>query len=421
MRRTAWTPSASTVDEFDVTLESRGVGVAFQPIVDLSSNETVGFEALARPPVGSSYPDPAALFAEAYRRGLVGELDWVCRAAVFDAALEKRVPPELPLFLNVEPAAMSAPCPTDIIGLFAAATNQCRFIVEVTERSLADDPAGLLVAISLTRDISIGVALDDVGAEPASLALMSLVAPDIIKLDLTLIQARPTKEIARIVNAVLAESERTGAYILAEGIESARHLAAAASMGATLGQGWYFGEPGPLPDGLRPPRHPLRQLATQELTADTPFAIASGSRPSIASSTALLAATSQHLEHEVLHASGPAVLLTGFESTVNFGATIQQRYERLARRTVLTAVFGCGMPRTPGPGIRGADLHPDDPLSREWAVVVVGSHLAAALVARHAEAGGGGQWDAIITHNRDVVVAVAKSMLQRLPPIGPGS
>ena len=52
---------------------------------------------------------------------------------------------------------------------------------------------------------------------------------------------------ARVVGAVLAEAERTGATILAEGIESDRHLRVAQAMGATLGQGWYFGKPEPQP------------------------------------------------------------------------------------------------------------------------------------------------------------------------------
>jgi EAL domain-containing protein (putative c-di-GMP-specific phosphodiesterase class I) len=419
MRKAAWSRSTAS-DEFDVLLESRGLGVAFQPIVELRSGDVVGYEALARPPSGSSFPNAQSLFAEAYRRGRVGELDWVCRAAVFAVALEKKVPHELPLFVNVEPAALSAPCPADIIGLFAAATGQCRFVVEVTERSLADDPAELLAAVGRTRDVSIGVALDDVGADPASLALMSLVAPDVIKLDLSLIQAQPNPEIARIVNAVLAESERTGAVILAEGVESLRHLAVAQSMGAKLGQGWYFGAPAPLPDGLTPPRRPLHLIPAPDGTADTPFAVASQKRAPVASTTELLAATSRHLENEILHTSGKSVLLSSFEDAVNFGPTMRRCYEQLARRTVLTAAFGRGMPPEPGRGIRGVDVHPDDPLCREWTVVVLGSQLAAALIARRgddSDGAGAGQLEAVITHDRELVVAAAKSLLPRLPPL----
>jgi EAL domain-containing protein (putative c-di-GMP-specific phosphodiesterase class I) len=414
-----WTRSNSA-DEFDSLVASRRIAAAFQPIVHIHSGDVVGYEALARPPANSSFPDPASLFAEGYRRGRVGELDWACRAAVCTAVLEKKVPRELPVFVNIEPVALNAPCPADIIGLVAAATNQCRYVVELTERSLADDPAQLLVAVGRTREASVGVALDDVGADPASLALMPLVAPDVIKLDLRLIQARPNEEIAQIVNAVLAESERTGAAILAEGVESARHVAVAQSMGATLGQGMYFGPPAALPDDFDRPNHPLEMINARSWTGDTPFMEASASRVPIAATKELLIATARYLEHEVLHSSDRAVLLSSFMTVANFGPTMQSRYEELARRTVLTAAFGRDMPSEPGQGIRGVDLHPDDPLCREWTVVVLGSQLAAALIARRSDdsqSASPSRLDAIITHDRDLVVAAAKSLIQRLPPL----
>jgi len=407
-------------DEFDELLVSRGVGVAFQPIVELSTGDVVGYEALARPPAGSSFADPAALFAEAYRRGRVGELDWICRAAAFAAALDKNVPPDLPLFLNAEPSAMDAPCPPDLRDLATAATERCQFVIEVTERSLTDDPATLLAAIGRIREVSMALALDDVGADPASLALMPLIAPDIIKLDLRLVQAQPTEEVAWIVSAVLAESERTGALILAEGVETERHVAVARAMGATLGQGWFFGVPAPLPDDLVASRRPLRLAPIPPPPADTPFITAVAHRSPVTSTTELLVATSRHLEHEVLRSAGKAVLLSSFQNATRFTPATRRRYERLARRTVLTTAFGRDMPAEPGRRIRGANLHPDDPLCDEWAVVVVGNQLSAALVARAASESAPGepaQWEVIITHDRDLVLAAAKSLLQRLPAV----
>ena len=49
-----------------------------------------------------------------------------------------------------------------------------------------------------------------------------------------------------MINAVRAEAERSGAVILAEGIETEAHLRRAEAIGARLGQGWLFGRPGPL-------------------------------------------------------------------------------------------------------------------------------------------------------------------------------
>ena len=54
------------------------------------------------------------------------------------------------------------------------------------------------------------------------------------------------------MNAVNAYAESSGALLLAEGIEDSRHLRVALGLGATLGQGWYFGRHrrrGSPPDG----------------------------------------------------------------------------------------------------------------------------------------------------------------------------
>ena len=78
-----------------------------------------------------------------------------------------------------------------------------------------------------------------------SLAFLPLLRPDVVKLDLRLVQERPGPAIAEIMNAVNAHAERTGAVVLAEGIETEEHLVMARALGATLGQGWLFGRPGP--------------------------------------------------------------------------------------------------------------------------------------------------------------------------------
>jgi EAL domain-containing protein (putative c-di-GMP-specific phosphodiesterase class I) len=420
MRRTVWTELRG-LDEFDRMLATRDVEVAFQPIVDLQTRETVGFEGLARPPVGSSYAGPADLFAEAYRRKRVGELDWVCRGAVFEAALTRKLPFEVPLFLNVEPAAMNAPCPADLLGLFAKAIQVGRYVVEITERAMTDDPARLMAAVDRTRDVRIGVALDDIGADPAGLALLPLVAPDIIKLDLSLLQGRPTPEIARVVNVVRAQAERTGALVVAEGVESERHVATARAMGASLGQGWLFGRPGKLPEEIEVPQSPLPTFAPPSTPVDSPFALVAQARTPVVTARELLAATSVYLEDEVRHSSGRAMLMSCFQVCENVTPAIRRRYERLAAQTALTVALGVGMSSQPVRGVRGADLHPDDPLCREWTVVVLDSHHAAALVARRVDDSAPtapGRFEAVVTYDRDTVLAAARSLLSRVPPLG---
>jgi EAL domain-containing protein (putative c-di-GMP-specific phosphodiesterase class I) len=81
------------------------------------------------------------------------------------------------------------------------------------------------------------VALDDVGADPLSLAFMPLLRPDAVKLDLRLVQQRPGPAVVEIMSAVNKYAEHSGALVLAEGIESEQHLTMARALGARLGQG----------------------------------------------------------------------------------------------------------------------------------------------------------------------------------------
>jgi EAL domain-containing protein (putative c-di-GMP-specific phosphodiesterase class I) len=88
-----------------------------------------------------------------------------------------------------------------------------------------------------------------------SLAFLPLLSPDVVKLDLRLVQARASTDVAEIVNAVADHRERTGAVVLAEGIETAAQLAALRELGAELGQGYFLGRPSVASDS-RPQRRP---------------------------------------------------------------------------------------------------------------------------------------------------------------------
>ena len=116
-------------------------------------------------------------------------------------------------------------------------------VIEITEHALVSNPDTLLRALTRFRTQGWGVAIDDVGADSRSLALMPLLYPDIIKLDLRRLQERAPEDIARIVGAVGSESERRQALVLAEGIDSEEQLAAARAFGAQLGQGFLLGAP----------------------------------------------------------------------------------------------------------------------------------------------------------------------------------
>ena len=223
----------------------------FQPIFDLLDLTVVGYEALARGRNGDAGLSPEALFALAREQGRVTELDRACREAALACAQERGLAAPFSLFVNADAGALVEDPPDTPPG-------DLTLIMEVTERALTDRPEPLLRALTRLRTLGWGIALDDVGADSRSLALMPVLYPDVIKLDLRLLLDRSPEDVARVVTAVGAEAEHRMATVLAEGIDSEAQLATARAAGATLGQGFFLGPPAPLPDELPEPGRRLR-------------------------------------------------------------------------------------------------------------------------------------------------------------------
>jgi EAL domain-containing protein (putative c-di-GMP-specific phosphodiesterase class I) len=400
-------------------IDDRAVWTAFQPIVRLETRDVVGYEALSRGPAGTRWQDPIAMFAAARAIGRAGELDWICRAHAHRAAIAAGLDPDLALFVNVEPSTLREPCPPDLLPAFTR-THE-RVIMEFTERDLAGDPAALLTAAAGHRAAGHGLALDDVGAEPASLALMPFVHPDVVKLDMRVLHRPDLEQTAQVVNAVVAHAERTGALIVAEGVEREPHVARALTMGATLGQGWLLGHPATTTQRLAGVRRPVEILPPVEAGAPdrTPFEIVTGNRSPARASKRALITTTRYLESKAADTADPPVVLASFQAAHRFGPQTAHRYALLAKDAPLVAVFGTGFGPEPAPGVRGAALAADDRVRAEWNVIVVGPYFSAALVSR--DLGDAGRerhrrFEFALTYERPVVIEAARALLRRLSP-----
>ncbi|MGN6576983.1 MAG: sensor domain-containing phosphodiesterase, partial [Nocardioides sp.] len=312
----------------------------FQPIVDLDTGAVVAYEALARGPEGP-LQSPVALFGTAREAGRLAELDEACRAAAFRAAVAQRIFDPVPVFVNVEPSVLDSAPLDDLLAIAEGAPGRLRVVLEITERALATRPAELLATVERVRSLGWGVALDDVGADAASLAFMPLLRPDVVKLDLSLVQQRPTPAVAEIMNAVNAYAESSGALLLAEGIEDHRHLAVARGLGATLGQGWLFGRPAAdveppagtsvlaLPDGC----------ATQCRTLASPFACLPPQTRRRRAPKRLLVELSKQLEREAMRLGESCIVAATFQHRRHFTPATAQRYRDLVARVG----FVCGL------------------------------------------------------------------------------
>ena len=387
-----------------------GVEMGFQPVVTLPSRDVIGYEALARGPRGSLVETPGELFAAARGAGRLEELDWLCQSAALRTALEAGLHAPSVLFLNIEPEA-SGFMPLELRSLYARATSQFTVAIEVTERALTERPAALLGHVADMRAMGCAIALDDVGSEIDSLAMMALLHPEVIKLDLALTAAADDEHVAELVTAVSAQAERSGATILVERIETPRQAELVTALGAQLAQGWLFGRRGRLVPAPPPPRQVVVAGPRNDPRDSTPFTIVGERRRTGRAGRELLAGMSRHLELQAHSAGRGALLLASFEHVENFDAATRGRYEALARVVAFVGVVARGMPADPVPGVRGGLLHPADPLSREWSVAVVSPHHAAALCAADE---GGGEFEFVLTHDRELAVAAAASLMTRI-------
>jgi EAL domain-containing protein (putative c-di-GMP-specific phosphodiesterase class I) len=394
---------AATLDSI---FDRSQIQAAYQPIVDLVHGDVVAAEALARWPALSVTPDAA--FEHARSVGRVVELDSLCQRAAIEGMRGSGLPGGFKVFVNVEPGKS--------VAALTERTTGPRLVAEITERALMNNPADLLRSVRRMRDGGCGIALDDVGAVPDSLALLPFLAPDVIKLDISLVQGWPSADQARILTAVAAYAERTGATILAEGIETDIDLHQALALGATLGQGWYFSRPGPLAS-YPPLNEAIPLLAPLADNVDgTPFELLDPRRVRIGSK-GLLLSISRHIEQQGSGLETPPLVLAAFQDAARFTLATARRYTDLAARCPLVVALGAGMTSNPAPGVRGTDLAPRDQLRGEWTIVIVGTHYSGALIAK--DLGDSGpdlqrRYLFALTHDHQTVMSAARMLLGRI-------
>jgi EAL domain-containing protein (putative c-di-GMP-specific phosphodiesterase class I) len=220
-------------------VSGHGVWMVFHPIVDLETREEIGVEALAR--FGSiPMKPPDRWFAEATAL----ELGLQLQLRTLHEALEAL--PKIPdgAFLSVNCSHHAAGSPEFVERLEGV---EDRIVLEITEHEAIEDYGALAEALAPLGDRGLRVAVDDVGAGYASLRHALQLAPDMVKMDISL-----TRDIDRdtgrraLAAALISFAEETSMTIVAEGIETAGELHALRGLGVRYGQGFYLARPAPL-------------------------------------------------------------------------------------------------------------------------------------------------------------------------------
>ncbi len=225
-------------------LRRGAVRILFQPIVELSTRRTVGYEALGRgdhPGLGES---PGELFQAAAALGLEVDLSRLFRRKVVETVAGR--PHFSSVCVNTHPAELSRPGLIESLYELPVGAPHVQFTVEVHEAAIVD-VAGMVALKSALRERGLKLAYDDFGSGQARLLELGEAPPELLKFDIRFIRGVHDAPVSkrRLLRSLVGIVRDLGAEPVAEGIESAEEAAACIDVGFTRAQGYLFGRPRP--------------------------------------------------------------------------------------------------------------------------------------------------------------------------------
>jgi predicted signal transduction protein with EAL and GGDEF domain len=234
-----------------VAVESGAIEAYYQPVVDLRTARSVGFEALARWRHNGEFVGPDVFIPVAARSGLLPALtdhmlDLACaQTAAWSRELGHH---DLRIGVNVSAEGISdEDLPARVARcLHRHALRPHQLTLEVTEGALLADSASATAVARLLGDIDVRLALDDFGSGYSSLLRLKTLPLQSIKIDRRFIDDVDTNsDSQRFLRALLNLSRDLELAIVVEGVERPSQADVLRSLGCTYAQGHLFGRPAP--------------------------------------------------------------------------------------------------------------------------------------------------------------------------------
>lgn len=232
-------PNLLTDAQVRQAIETGAFYPLFQPIYALDDGRLVATEALTRfdshPPV-----PPSHWFAHAARLGLGTTLELM--AIDKSLASVDGLPPDVVLSVNASAATLLDPRLEELLR-----RSRRTVMLELTELEPVADYHRLFAALGRLRAVGARIAIVNVGASLTSLRHIGRLAPEVLKLDGTLVtEGREDPVRWALTKRLLRHARATGTYLVVEGVEDAVELHTWRALGAQAAQGYLLGRPGPL-------------------------------------------------------------------------------------------------------------------------------------------------------------------------------
>jgi diguanylate cyclase (GGDEF)-like protein/PAS domain S-box-containing protein len=225
----------------------------YQPIVEASSMQLVGFEALVRwqRTPGEDLVPPGDFISIAEDTGLIIPIGaWVLEQACRQATTwSSAYGGELPsISINLSIRQLWDAELTETLSRIIAATgiDARRITLEITESMLAENTATTLATLNGLKALGIHLSVDDFGTGYSSLAYLKRFPVDALKIDQTFVSDLASdRQATAIVDAIITLGHGLGLSVIAEGVETKGQLDELLRLGCDQAQGFYLGRPAP--------------------------------------------------------------------------------------------------------------------------------------------------------------------------------
>jgi diguanylate cyclase (GGDEF)-like protein len=225
------------------------LSLVYQPVINLSTAEITGAEALLR------WNHPA--------RGIVGPVDFIPLAedtglivSIGSWALKQaskqlvawrrhRGPMDLTMAVNVSVRQLrSAELLETVHDVVSSGVDPSWLTLELTESMLLEDPVHTISALTELRAAGVHLAIDDFGTGYSSLSYLKRLPTDVLKIDRSFVRGLPHDEHdVAIIMAVLAVAKALNLHVIAEGVETTRQADTLRNLGCSYAQGYLFSPP----------------------------------------------------------------------------------------------------------------------------------------------------------------------------------
>ncbi len=236
-----WERSRKVAD-LKSTIREGAVFIEYHPIIITQTEEIYGYEALARG-VHRDLRSPEVLFEVAEEANMIWELSRLLRRRAVEGMINDLGDDQY-LFLNIDPHDFDDPAFRALDPVELGIDDPSKVVLEITERTAIKDYPRFQEYLAAFRKQGFRFAVDDAGSGYAGLGSIANLAPDYIKLDISLISNIDTNFLKQnLVETMVNFADGQGAQVIAEGVERREEFETVKELGVHYTQGFLFHRP----------------------------------------------------------------------------------------------------------------------------------------------------------------------------------